>query len=60
MVRVALDPGGLVTEMFLGYGATTLPALTESFTIDHNTTLAKHEARRLKKLINKLAKKIEP
>ena len=42
-----------------GYGATTLPALTEALTIEKNTTLAEHEAHRLKQLIDKLAKHIE-
>ena len=44
----------------VGYGATTLPALTEAFTIEHNATLADHEVRRLKKLVHRLAKEIKP
>lgn len=51
---------GVAPGKWLGYGATTLPALTESFTIEHNATLAKHEVKRLKKLIDKLADKIAP
>ena len=43
-----------------GYGATTLPALTEAFTIEHNATLAKHEVKRLQKLIDALADELEP
>lgn len=42
-----------------GYGATTLPALTESLTFDKNTTLAEAEARRLQKLISKLTEEIQ-
>lgn len=37
-----------------GYGATTLPALTEALTIDKNVTLAHQEAERLTELIDKL------
>lgn len=51
---------GVAPGKWLGYGATTLPALTESFTIDHNATLAEHEVKRLKKLIKGLAKEIKP
>ncbi|KAI0747310.1 Zn-dependent exopeptidase [Irpex lacteus] len=45
---------------WLGYGATTLPALTESFTIEKNATLAKYEVKRLETLFNALAKEIKP
>lgn len=45
-----------VDKLILGYGATTLPALTEALTIEKNTTL---EAKRLKTLLDKLAKEIE-
>ncbi|KAI0089082.1 Zn-dependent exopeptidase [Irpex rosettiformis] len=45
---------------WLGYGATTLPALTESLTIEKNTTLAKLEAKRLETLIDALAKELKP
>ncbi|GJE84372.1 Zn-dependent exopeptidase [Phanerochaete sordida] len=51
---------GVAPGKWLGYGATTLPALTESFTIEHNATLAKYEIKRLRKLVDKLAHKIEP
>ncbi|KAH8094878.1 Zn-dependent exopeptidase [Cristinia sonorae] len=51
---------GVAPGKWLGYGATTLPALTESFTIDRNTTLAKYEAERLTGLIDKLAEDIKP
>ncbi|TBU46619.1 Zn-dependent exopeptidase [Dichomitus squalens] len=39
---------------WLGYGATTFPALTEAITIDKNHTLAVYEAKRLQKLVEKL------
>jgi N-acetylated-alpha-linked acidic dipeptidase len=47
---------GVSTHGFLrtGYGATTLPALTESLTIEHNETLASHEAARLQALVDGL------
>ncbi|EIW61207.1 Zn-dependent exopeptidase [Trametes versicolor FP-101664 SS1] len=44
---------------WLGYGATTFPALTESFTIEKNATMAQYEAKRLQKLIEKLAHEIK-
>lgn len=56
---VAVLACGVLTAP-LGYGATTLPALTEAFTIDHNSTLAKLEVKRLQKLIDNLADEIEP
>ncbi|KAI0677384.1 Zn-dependent exopeptidase [Trametes maxima] len=43
---------------WLGYGATTFPALTEAFTIENNATLAKYEAKRLQDLIEKLTNEI--
>lgn len=46
-------------DICAGYGATTFPALTESFTIEHNATLAEYEARRLEDLISKLAKTLK-
>ncbi|KAL5527109.1 hypothetical protein ACEPAG_5900 [Sanghuangporus baumii] len=49
---------GVAPGKWLGYGATTLPALTEAFTIEQNTTLAQYEADRLQKLIDKLASDI--
>lgn len=42
----------------IGYGATTLPALTESITIENNVTAAKYEVERLKVLIDGIAEKI--
>ncbi|KAI0353001.1 Zn-dependent exopeptidase [Trametes cingulata] len=44
---------------WLGYGATTFPALTEAFTIEKNATMAQYEANRLQKLIEKLASEIK-
>jgi hypothetical protein len=38
----------------VGYGATTLPALTEAITIEGNVTLAEYETGRLTGLITKL------
>lgn len=38
-----------------GYGATTLPALTEAAAIDKNATAAEYEADRLTDLIIKLS-----
>ncbi|PBK66113.1 Zn-dependent exopeptidase [Armillaria solidipes] len=49
---------GVAPGKWLGYGATTLPALTESITIDGNATLAKYEAVRLKDLLDSLVEKI--
>ncbi|KAF8897847.1 hypothetical protein BD779DRAFT_1492680 [Infundibulicybe gibba] len=46
---------GVAPGKWLGYGATTLPGLTEALTIDQNSTLARYEAMRLKQLIDKLA-----
>ena len=48
------------TNSLQGYGATTLPALTESLTIDKNVTLAQHEADRLVELFNTLARQTRP
>ncbi|KAI0638348.1 Zn-dependent exopeptidase [Trametes polyzona] len=44
---------------WLGYGATTFPALTEAFTIEKNATIAQYEAKRLQKLIEKIAHEIK-
>ncbi|KAJ3812202.1 Zn-dependent exopeptidase [Lentinula aff. lateritia] len=49
---------GVAPGRWLGYGATTLPALTESITLDKNSTLAKHEAERLQTLVDKLVETI--
>ncbi|GBE79946.1 Probable glutamate [Sparassis crispa] len=51
---------GVAPGKWLGYGATTLPALTESITIEKNATLAQYEAARLKNLIDKLADELKP
>ena len=52
-VRYTPDGSGI------GYGATTLPALTEAITYEKNATLAQHESSRLQGLIDKLVKQIE-
>ncbi|KAH9850749.1 Zn-dependent exopeptidase [Lenzites betulinus] len=44
---------------WLGYGATTFPALTEAFTIEKNATMAQYETKRLQNLIEKLAEEIK-
>ncbi|KAJ3782994.1 Zn-dependent exopeptidase [Lentinula aff. detonsa] len=49
---------GVAPGRWLGYGATTLPALTESITLDKNSTLAKYEAERLRRLVDKLVETI--
>ncbi|KAF4619807.1 hypothetical protein D9613_005167 [Agrocybe pediades] len=51
---------GVAPGKWLGYGATTLPALTEAIVYEKNTTLVAHEARRLEKLLLTLADTIEP
>jgi N-acetylated-alpha-linked acidic dipeptidase len=38
-----------------GYGATTLPALTEAITIEKNVTLGQYEIVRLTEAIEKMA-----
>jgi N-acetylated-alpha-linked acidic dipeptidase len=43
----------------VGYGATTLPALTESVMYEHNSTLAGLEAGRLEELVNALTKNLK-
>ncbi|KAL6305814.1 hypothetical protein BKA93DRAFT_824614 [Sparassis latifolia] len=49
---------GVAPGKWLGYGATTLPAVSEALTIDHNATLAELEASRLAGLLDKLSEKI--
>ena len=39
----------------LGYGATTLPALTEAITIENNVTLANYEVIRLTERVDMIA-----
>ncbi|KAK0453699.1 Zn-dependent exopeptidase [Armillaria borealis] len=51
---------GVAPGRYLGYGATTLPALTEALSIDKNVTLAKEETYRLASLLNTLADNITP
>lgn len=43
---------------YVGYGATTLPGLTEAITLDKNVTYAQFEAGRLEALITSLAKSL--
>ncbi|KZT71471.1 Zn-dependent exopeptidase [Daedalea quercina L-15889] len=43
---------------FLGYGATTLPAVTEALTIEKNSTLAEIEAKRVSDLLESLSQTI--
>ncbi|CAE6521283.1 unnamed protein product [Rhizoctonia solani] len=50
---------GVAPGKWLGYGATTLPALTEAITLDKNTTLATYEAERLTHLLERLAKSLD-
>ncbi|OSD04654.1 Zn-dependent exopeptidase [Trametes coccinea BRFM310] len=45
---------GVAPGKWLGYGATTLPAVTEALTIEQNVTLAEKEALRLASLIDRL------
>ena len=48
---------GVAPGKWLGYGATTFPALTEAITIEKNKTLVEFEAGRLTKQILALAEK---
>ncbi|KAG6332167.1 hypothetical protein ID866_6926 [Astraeus odoratus] len=50
---------GVAPGKYLGYGATTLPALTEAVLYERNMTLAEFEAHRLNKLIRQLAKNLK-
>ena len=43
----------------VGYGATTLPGLTEAITIEKNSTLAQGEVTRLQVLIDNIVKTIK-
>ncbi|KAF5360315.1 hypothetical protein D9758_009125 [Tetrapyrgos nigripes] len=49
---------GVAPGKWLGYGATTLPALTESITIEKNSTLAEYEVYRLKGLVDGIVENI--
>lgn len=51
-------PNKLILTCLVGYGATTLPGLTEALTLEKNTTLAIHEAGRIKNLVDKLVQHI--
>ncbi|KAH9977630.1 Zn-dependent exopeptidase [Lactifluus volemus] len=46
---------GVAPGKWLGYGATTLPALTEAITIEKDITLANYEVRRLTEVVEKIA-----
>ena len=50
----------LLTAILPGYGATTLPALTESLAIEKNASLAQYEAKRLTELLTRLRHDIHP
>ena len=45
--------------LFSGYGATTMPGLTEAITFEKNSTLAQDEVTRLQVLIDNIAKTIK-
>jgi len=49
---------GVAPGKWLGYGATTLPALTEAITLEGNATLAELEAGRLIDLISGLTSEL--
>ena len=44
---------------FAGYGATTLPSITEALTLNGNATLAELEASRVGALLDKLTETIK-
>ncbi|WVF71481.1 hypothetical protein IAT40_006287 [Kwoniella sp. CBS 6097] len=50
---------GVAPGLWLGYGATTFPALTEAITIAHSAELAQKEADDLAGLIEGIAKRLE-
>jgi len=45
---------GVAPGKWQGYGATTLPGLTEALEVDHSVSLAEKEARRLEKAISRI------
>ncbi|KAF5363622.1 hypothetical protein D9756_000320 [Leucocoprinus leucothites] len=49
---------GVAPGKWLGYGATTLPGLTEAIVFDQDKAAAEHEAQRLADLLEKLAAKL--
>ncbi|KAJ8072027.1 Vacuolar protein sorting-associated protein 70 [Marasmius tenuissimus] len=51
---------GVAPGKWLGYGATTLPALTEAIVYDKNATAAKNEALRLMVMFLNLAEETKP
>ncbi|KAF8165479.1 Zn-dependent exopeptidase [Crassisporium funariophilum] len=51
---------GVAPGKWLGYGATTFPALTEAITYEKNVTLIRLEASRLENLLDSLSKVLEP
>ncbi|EPQ59121.1 Zn-dependent exopeptidase [Gloeophyllum trabeum ATCC 11539] len=50
---------GVAPGKWLGYGATTLPALTEAITIDKDVALAEHEVSRLVNVVEGLATSLQ-
>lgn len=50
---------GVAPGKWLGYGATTLPGLTEAIVFDKDKKAAEHEEKRLITLIKKLIKKLK-
>ncbi|WRT66400.1 uncharacterized protein IL334_003356 [Kwoniella shivajii] len=44
--------------LWLGYGATTFPAITEALTIDHSSDLAQKEVDQLAEMLNTVAQKL--
>ncbi|KAI0638367.1 Zn-dependent exopeptidase [Trametes polyzona] len=50
---------GVAPGRWLGYGATTLPSITEALTFEKNATLAEQEARRVSELLDKLTETIK-
>ncbi|KAF9058017.1 Zn-dependent exopeptidase [Panaeolus papilionaceus] len=51
---------GVAPGKWLGYGATTFPALTEAITYEKDVSLINYEAERLEELLEKLADAIQP
>lgn len=56
---VGLSMNVLPCLLRAGYGATTLPALSEAVLYERNVTLAEYEVARLIDLIRKLAKDLK-
>ncbi|KAI0375832.1 Zn-dependent exopeptidase [Pilatotrama ljubarskyi] len=50
---------GVAPGKWLGYGATTLPSITEALTFELNATLAEQEASRVSALLDKLTETIK-